>query len=214
MLTTEVDFAVAAGYFGGDGLGTGFPADLPLTSFTAVTLKSTTLQPRLGYSGKVRYGRHGYYLNAIGLRNPGVRAVLDTHLSRWQGRGCPIGISICGQAPDEYTLLAQTAAAAGVDYIELNLSCVNAETPTLTSADLCHIAGRCPRPVYAKIGRQITAAAPTADEIQADAAIASIKQLAGVIIGDTVAIPTYEQVDTPQPPVCRAAACAPSIWPF
>ena len=135
VLTNTVStFTIAGGCFGTDGLGAGFPTDLPLSEFTAVTLKPTPLQPRPGNPGRVRYAGDGYYLNAIGLRNPGIRAVLDIHLLRWQGQGCPIGISLWGQTPDEYHQLAQMAAAAGVDYIELNLSCVNADTPTLTAA--------------------------------------------------------------------------------
>ena len=41
---------------------------------TAITLKTAILQPRLGNHGKVRYAADGYYLNAIGLRNPGIPA--------------------------------------------------------------------------------------------------------------------------------------------
>ena len=51
--------------------------------------------------------------------------------------------------------------------------------------------------MYAKIGRQTTHPAPTADEIQAAAAIANIRQLAGVIIGNTVSVPTCGRLDTP-----------------
>ena len=198
MLTSPGNsFAIAAGCFGTDGLGASFPADLPLSRFTAVTLKSTTLQPRQGNPGKVRHAGDGYYLNAISLRNPGIRQVLGIHLPLWQNQGCPIGISLWGQTPDEYARLAQMAAAAGVDYIELNLSCVNADTPTLTSADISTITGQCQRPVYAKIGRLNTDPTPTADEIQAAVATAGIRQLAGVIIGNTVSVPTHGLLDTP-----------------
>ena len=197
MLTSPGNrFAIAAGCFGTDGLGSGFPADLTLSRFTAVTLKSTTLRPRPGNAGKVRHAGDAYYLNAIGLRNPGIRQVLDVHLPRWQKQGCPIGISLWGQTPDEYDQLVQIAAAAGVDYIEMNLSCVNAETPTLTPADIANIAGQCQRPVYAKIGRRFAEPTPTTDEIRTATAIAAIRHLAGVIIGNTVSVPTYGRLDT------------------
>ena len=49
--------------------------------------------------------------------------------------------------------------------------------------------------MYAKIGRQTTEPEPTADEILAAAAIACIRQLAGVIIGNTVSVPTYGRLD-------------------
>ena len=196
LISNSNTFTIAAGCFGTDGLGAGVPTELPLRQFTAVTLKSTTRQPRPGNTGKVHYATDSYHLNAIGLRNPGISEVLSIHLPLWQGRGCPIGISLWGQTPDEYATLAEKAAAAGVDYIELNLSCVNAATPTLTAADISEIAGRCQRPVYAKIGRQTTAPVPTSAEIDAAIAIARIPQLAGVIIGNTVSVPTHGLLDT------------------
>ena len=189
--------AIAAGCFGTDGLGSCFPAVLPLRQLSTVTLKTTTLQPRPGNAGKVRYAGNGYYLNAIGLRNPGIRATLDIHLPRWQGKGCPIGISLWGQAPEEYDQLAQLAAAAGVEYIELNLSCVNADTPSLTPTDIANIAGRCQRPVYATVGRRTTEPVPAPDETDAAIAVARIPQLAGIIIGNTVSVPTNGLLDTP-----------------
>ena len=194
--STGNHFAIAAGCFGTDGLGSGFPTKLPLSRLTAITLKSTTLRPRTGNAGKVRYAGDGYHLNAIGLRNPGIRAVLDIHLPRWQGQGCPIGISLWGQTQDEYATLVRMAAAAGVDYIELNLSCVNADTPALTPSDISRIAGKSQRPVYAKIGRQIPDPIPSSEEIKHAVAIARIRQLAGVIVGNTVSVPTHGRLDT------------------
>ena len=196
LSTNDNTFTIAAGCFGIDGLGTGFPADLPLSRFTAVTLKSTTRQQQPGNTGNVRYAGDSYHLNAIGLRNPGIRQVLDIHLTRWQGQGCPIGISLWGQTADQYALLARTASEAGIDYIELNLSCVNADTPALTLSDIRSIARQCQRPVYAKVGRQTASQVPAPDETDAAIAITRIRQLAGVIIGNTVSVPTHGLLDT------------------
>ena len=143
----------------------------------------------MGYAGD------GYYLNAIGLCNPGIRVVLDIHLplagTSLRHRNHPLG-----QTLEEYALLARITAAAGVDYSELNLSCVNADTPALTPSDISSIAARCLRPVYPKIGRRTTAPPPTAYENNAAIAIAHICQLAGVIVGNTVSVPTNGQLDT------------------
>ena len=95
MLTgTDNAFTIAAGCFGTVGLGTGFPTNLPLHRFTTVKLKQTTLQPRPGNDGRVRYAGECYLLNVIGLRNPDIRQALDVHLPRWQNQGCPTGISL------------------------------------------------------------------------------------------------------------------------
>ena len=52
------------------------------------------------------------------------------------------------------------------------------------------------RPVYAKIGRWTTEPTPTAGETHAAIVIARIPQLAGVIIGNTVSVPTHGRLDT------------------
>ena len=126
-----IHFSIAAGCSGTDGLGTGFAPQLPLSRLTAVTLKFTTLRARPGPVGKVRHDGEGYYLDAVGLHNPDSSRYY-VHLPLWQRQGCPIGISLWGQTTDAYALLSQMAAASSVDYIELNLSCVNVDTPALT----------------------------------------------------------------------------------
>lgn len=99
LASNDNTWAVAAGCFGADGLGAdglgaGFPASLALCRFTSITLKTSTLQPRSGRAGKVRYDGGSYHLNAIGLCNPGIRQVLDIHLRRRVGQGRPIGITL------------------------------------------------------------------------------------------------------------------------
>ena len=151
----------AADCFGSDGYGKDFSIGLTLQRFAAVTLKTTTLHPREGNPGRTLHHRTDFTLNAVGLRNPGIDQILSAILPAWQNHGCPVGLSIWGQTPTEYGILA-TQTAAGVDYIELNLSFVNADTPTLQAVDVANIAGNCSVPVYAKIGLSQRTLPPTA----------------------------------------------------
>ena len=190
-------YGIAAGCFGSDGYGKDFPIGLNLERFAAVTLKTTTLRPRAGNPGITLHHSAYFTLNAVGLRNPGIDRVLSAILPAWQNHGCPVGLSIWGQTPAEYRILATQAAAAGVDYIELNLSCVNADTPTLQTMDIANIAGNCNVPVYAKIGLSQRTLPPTVADTRMAAEIAGITALAGVIIGNTVSVPTEGLLDTP-----------------
>lgn len=190
-------YVIAAGCFGNDGYGKDFPTSLTLERFAAVTLKTTTLRPRKGNPGITLHHSADFTLNAVGLRNPGIDRVLSKILPAWQTHGCPVGLSIWGKTPAEYRILATQAAAAGVDYIELNLSCVNADTPTLQTMDIANIAGNCNVPVYAKIGLSQQTLPPTAADARMAAEIAGITALAGVIIGNTISVPTEGLLDTP-----------------
>ena len=198
MLTSDANlFSIAAGCFGSDGFGDHFPVALNLDRFTAITLKTTTLAPRDGNTGKTVHDSPDFTLNAIGLRNPGIQAVLKETFPQWHNRGCPTGLSVWGTSADEYRRLAELAAHAGVDYIELNLSCVNAETPTLTSSEIAEIAAACAAPVYAKVGLSSTSEPVHPDDLHHAAEIAGITSLAGIIMGNTVSVPTNGLLSTP-----------------
>ncbi len=196
MLTSGIDrFAIAAGCFGVDGFGAEFPEVLTLDKFTAVTLKTTTVNPRPGNPGKILHHEADFSLNAIGLRNPGISPVLSEVLPKWQNQGCLVGLSVWGSTPADYYQLANAAANARIDYVELNLSCVNADTPVLSLDDIAGIAEQCRAPVYAKIGLATTQNPTAADDIKRAVAIARITSLAGLIIGNTISVPTEGLLD-------------------
>ena len=183
--------SIAAGCFGSDGYGADFPAELTLDRFAAVTLKTAPRRPRPGNPGPVVHHGPDYTVNAVGLRNPGLDCVLQQILPRWQNRGCPVGVSVWAETAAEYRELARQAARAGADYVELNLSCVNAATPAITPAQAAQAAAACrPVPVYAKIGLSQPALPVPAADIARARAMAQVPELAGVIIGNSAPAPT------------------------
>ncbi|MEM1532788.1 MAG: dihydroorotate dehydrogenase PyrD [Desulfurococcaceae archaeon] len=90
---------------------------------SAVVTKTITLQPREGYETPIIIELpNGGVLNAVGLANPGVGAVKSL-VSRAKALKVPLIASIGGRNEDEFIKVAIAVDEAGVDAIELNLSC-------------------------------------------------------------------------------------------
>ncbi|MDH4118634.1 MAG: dihydroorotate dehydrogenase [Acidimicrobiia bacterium] len=64
-------------------------------------------------------------LNGIGIQNPGIDAWVDSYVPRFRGLGVPVWGSAVGNTVDEFVRVASGMAAAGIDAIEINLSCPN-----------------------------------------------------------------------------------------
>jgi len=93
----------------------------------AVVTKSLGLEPRKGFRGPVMLeDPQRVYINALGLPNPGVDGYLQ-EIEDARRAGVPIIGSIFGRDPVEYAEAAKKIYAAGVDAIELNISCPHTE---------------------------------------------------------------------------------------
>jgi dihydroorotate dehydrogenase (NAD+) catalytic subunit len=89
----------------------------------AVLTKSISLQPRLGYKNPtivdVGYG----FLNAMGIPNPGVYEYVAEAKAAMSEGEIVIIASLYGNTPKEIAKTARIIETAGVNAIELNLSC-------------------------------------------------------------------------------------------
>lgn len=105
----------------------------PPAGFDVYVLKTATINPRIHPCELVlRALPDGGYLNRIGVRNPGLAAVLSS-LPDVPGRRV---VSVLGFAADEWMVLAAMAEDAAVETLELNLSCPNTEAqPVGTDVD-------------------------------------------------------------------------------
>jgi dihydroorotate dehydrogenase (NAD+) catalytic subunit len=116
----------------------------------AFVTKTVTPLPREGnVPPRIAETAHGM-LNAIGLANPGRERFLADHLPRLRELGIPLWISVGGFCAEDY---AETCSAlAGVEAIELNLSCPNVDEAADSAAE---IVAACRRttdlPLYAKL---------------------------------------------------------------
>ncbi|HKB92993.1 MAG TPA: dihydroorotate dehydrogenase catalytic subunit [Gaiellaceae bacterium] len=112
--------------------------------------KTITPLPREGNAPpRIAETAHGM-LNAIGLANPGRARFLADVLPQLRDLGVPIWVSVGGFCAADY---AETCAAlAGVEAIELNLSCPNVDEAADSAAE---IVAACRRdttlPLYAKL---------------------------------------------------------------
>lgn len=93
----------------------------------ALVTKTVTLRPRAGSPQPRTAETPAGMLNAIGLQNPGVDAVVRKLAPRWERWRVPVIVSILGAAVDEYGELARRLdGVPGVSGIEVNISSPNA----------------------------------------------------------------------------------------
>jgi dihydroorotate dehydrogenase (NAD+) catalytic subunit len=91
----------------------------------AVCLKGTTLAPRLGNSPHRVFEAPGGMLNAIGLQNPGARAVVMDILPTLDFSETRFIANVSGSTVEEYAEVTRLFDDSPIDAIEINISCPN-----------------------------------------------------------------------------------------
>ena len=102
----------------------------------AVVTKSVGVKPREGYSNPTVVQVECGLINALGLPNPGIH-YFSEEISEAELRA-PVIMSIYGFSSEDFAEVASVAVKAGVDALELNLSCPHVER---TGAEIGHDAG-------------------------------------------------------------------------
>ena len=93
----------------------------------ALVTKTVTLRPRSGNAQPRTAETPAGMLNAIGLQNPGVNAVVKKMAPRWERWRTPVIVSILGASAQEYgELAARLEGVPGISGIEVNISSPNA----------------------------------------------------------------------------------------
>lgn len=104
--------------------------NIDLNGLGAFVIKSTTMEPRAGHPWPTTAETTGGWLNAVGLKNPGIEHVLKEELP-WLAQNypdLPIVGSIAGSTANEYVEVAKKISTApNVKLIEVNISCPNVE---------------------------------------------------------------------------------------
>jgi dihydroorotate dehydrogenase (NAD+) catalytic subunit len=91
----------------------------------AIVLKGTTLNPRLGNAPHRVWETPGGMLNAIGLQNPGARAVVDRILPTLDFSETRFIANVSGSTVEEYVEVTRIFDDSPIDAIEINISCPN-----------------------------------------------------------------------------------------
>ncbi|NVY95732.1 dihydroorotate dehydrogenase [Lactobacillus sp. DCY120] len=144
-----------------------------LQQLGAFVIKSTTLETRAGNPRPTTAETTGGWLNAIGLKNPGLKAVLSEKLP-WLAQTVPhlpIVASVAGATEAEYLTVAEKLAAAPqVSWLEINISCPNVDqgglafgtNPQLVEDLTRQIVQRVQKPVFMKLTPNVTDIVPIA----------------------------------------------------
>ncbi len=91
----------------------------------AVCLKGTTLEPRSGNPAHRVYETPMGMLNAIGLQNPGVDAVIENILPELDFNETRYIANACGSPIEDYKAVCRRFDDSPIDAMEINISCPN-----------------------------------------------------------------------------------------
>jgi len=98
----------------------------------ALCLKGTTLAPRLGNPAHRVCETPSGMLNAIGLQNPGARAVVDEILPGLDFSETRFIANVSGSTIEEYAEVTRIFDDSPIDAIEINISCPNVKEGGVT----------------------------------------------------------------------------------
>jgi dihydroorotate dehydrogenase (NAD+) catalytic subunit len=130
---------VASGTF---GYGEEYAEFFDIGMLGAVVMKGITLRPRAGNPPPRIYETPCGMLNAIGLQNVGLRKFLKEKLPFIRRFDTKAIANVLGATPGEYVKIARALDEAGLDAIELNVSCPNVKKGGIAFCSDMKILGR------------------------------------------------------------------------
>ena len=113
---------VASGTF---GFGREYGQFYDLGELGGICAKGLTLHRREGNPAPRIAETPMGILNSVGLQNPGVDDFIETELPFMRQYDTKVIANISGNTPEEYGIMCEKLSAAGVDMIEVNISCPN-----------------------------------------------------------------------------------------
>ena len=121
-MTMKNPVVVASGTF---GFGREFGQFYDISELGGISVKGLTLNPREGNPPPRIAETPMGILNSVGLQNPGVEGFIEKELPELKKHDLRIIANISGNTPEEYGIMCERLSEAGVDMIEVNISCPN-----------------------------------------------------------------------------------------
>ena len=149
------------------GFGYEFERFYPIDELGSIMLKGTTLEPRFGNPlPRIAEGPSGL-LNAIGLQNPGVEAVMNEELEKLRPLfHSKVIANIAGSCLEDYVGSGQTASLHMIWWgpLEMNISCPNVKAggiqfgtdPQMAAKLTAAVKEVSQVPVYVKLSPNVT----------------------------------------------------------
>jgi dihydroorotate dehydrogenase (NAD+) catalytic subunit len=182
----------------------------------AVVTKSVGVTSRMGYANPTVVQVNSGLINAMGLPNPGIEEYTEEIILAKTVVQAPLIVSVFGYSADEYALVAQKAAEAGADAVELNVSCPHvkltgleiAQNPALLKKVVSEVKALIRKPVIVKLSPNVTDIAETAKSaVKAGAdALTAINTVKALAIDAETALPLLNNV--------RGGLSGPAIKPI
>ena len=152
---------VASGTF---GFGREYGQFYNLNELGGICCKGLTLHRREGNPPPRIAETPMGILNSVGLQNPGVDAFIEHELPELKQHDLAIIANISGNTPEEYGIMCEKLSEAGVDMIEVNISCPNVKAGGLAygtkpelAAEVTEIAKKSATvPVMVKLSPNVT----------------------------------------------------------
>ncbi len=176
------------------GYGRELAGVMDLDALGGLVTKAVSRAPRAGAPAPRVAEFDGGMINAVGLANPGVEEVCQSHLP-WLAESLPRTrklVNVVGFVVDEFAdvvrqIEASPHAASGVDGYELNVSCPNTKAggmefgadDTALSVLVARVRAVTKRPVFAKLS-------PTLPDIARTAAVAVQAGADGITVVNTI----------------------------
>ena len=127
-MTMKNPVVVASGTF---GFGREYGQFFDLSELGGICAKGLTLHRREGNPAPRIAETPMGILNSVGLQNPGVDAFIASELPFLRQYDVKVIANISGNTPEEYGIMCEKLADAGVDMIEVNISCPNVKASGL-----------------------------------------------------------------------------------
>lgn len=136
-----------------------------------VVTKSVGLQPRQGYANPTVVQTYCGLINAMGLPNPGIDEYMKELHQTKASINVPLIASVFGYSAEEYATIARKTMAAGVDAVELNVSCPHvkdtgseiAQNQKVLSSVVNRVKVSVNKPVFAKLSPNVTSIVEVAE---------------------------------------------------
>ena len=167
---------VASGTF---GFGREYGEFYDLSELGGICCKGLTLHRREGNPPPRIAETPMGILNSVGLQNPGVDAFIAHELPELKQHDLAIIANISGNTPEEYGVMCEKLDAAGVDMIEVNISCPNVKAGGLAYGTRPELAAEVTReakahagktPVMVKLSPNVTDISEIARAVEAEGA--------------------------------------------